>query len=203
MPPIRTRTRKSRPAMKIMRMIQKIPPTSLMKSTDSMLDTIIVAAITAPASMPISPSSLIHPVIETSDALTTDIRDQAVIAGALTRANHMLQSNRAENTKKAYTSKRNLWSAWCRTREFIDGETVTEGKFCLWLQEEVFANGSQAQRGRKGSMLSPQGVEGYIKPIITLYEIPIYALAESDPLTLSNQRIGIYTLTRQLHISNV
>jgi len=116
--------------------------------------------------------------------MMTDIRNQAAIAGALTRANHMLQSNRAPNTKKAYDPKRNLWSAWCRTRKFTDGETVTEGKLCLWLQEEVFINGSQAQGDRKGSMLSPQGVEGYIKPIIALFEIPIYALAESDPLIL-------------------
>ena len=134
-----------------------------------MLDTITVAALTAPG--PASPSSLVRHVIETSDVMTTDVRNQAAIAEALTKANHMLQSNRAENTKKAYNSKKKLWSTWCQTRNFADGETVTEGKLCLWLQEEVFVNGSQAQGGRKGSMLSPQGVEGYIKPMIALYEI--------------------------------
>ena len=51
---------------------------------------------------------------------------------------------------------------------------MTEGKLCLWLQEEVFVNGSQAQGDRKGSMLSPQGVEGYIKPIIALYEVSLF-----------------------------
>ncbi len=111
--------------------------------------------------------------VETSDVMTTDVRNQAAIAGALTKANHMLQSNRAENTKKAYTPKKKLWTMWCQTRSFIDGETVTEGKLCLWLQEEVFINGSRAQGDRKGSMLSSQGVEGYIKPVIDLYEVCI------------------------------
>jgi hypothetical protein len=193
MPPLRTRTRKSRPAIAMdsptARMIQKIPPTSLMEPMESMLDTITVAAITAP--VPAPPSLLIHPVnvIETSDAIATDVRNQAAIAGALTRANHMLQSNRAENTKKAYASKKNLWSAWCQARKFKDGETVTEGKLCLWLHEEVFVNGSQAQGDLKGSMLSPQGVEGYIKPIIALYEVPIYAPAESDSANPWNFRL--------------
>ena len=106
----------------------------------------------------------------------TDVRNQAAIAEALTKANHMLQSNRAENTKKAYTPKKKLWIMWCQAREFIDGDTVTEGKLCLWLQEEVFVNGSQAQGDRKGSMLSPQGVEGYIKPMIQLYEVSMHFL---------------------------
>ena len=94
-----------------------------------MLDTITVAALTAPA--PASPSSLVRHVIETSDVMTTDVRNQAAIAEALTKANHMLQSNRAENTKKAYNSKKKLWSTWCQARNFADGETVTEGKLCL------------------------------------------------------------------------
>ena len=42
--------------------------------------------------------------------MAIDVRNQAAIAEALTKANHMLQSNRAENTKKAYAPKKNLWS---------------------------------------------------------------------------------------------
>jgi hypothetical protein len=108
--------------------------------------------------------------------MMTDVRNQAAIAEALTKANHMLQSNRAENTKKAYTPKKKLWTMWCQARKFIDNDTVTEGKLCLWLQEEVFVNGSQAHGDRKGSMLSSQGVEGYIKPVIQLYYVSIHFL---------------------------
>ena len=123
----------------------------------------------------VSTSTLPHPAgtspfTETPE-MTMDIRNQAAIAEALTRANHALQSNRADNTKKAYGPKKKLWTSWCHRRAFTDGEAVTEGKLCLWLQEEVFKNGSQGHGERKGSMLSPQGVEGYIKPIIDLYEV--------------------------------
>ena len=129
------------------------PSLSLMNPTAPMLGTIAVAAMTAPA----APSSLVN--YDASD-VTTDVKNQAAIAEALTRANHMLQSNRAENTKKAYDAKKKLWITWFRARKFVDGETVTEGKLCLYLQEEVFVNGNQAQRGgRRGTILSPQGVE--------------------------------------------
>jgi hypothetical protein len=129
------------------------------------LDTITVAGITT------SPSSYVSlAAIETLNR-SADIRNQAAIAEALTKANHMLGSNRAENTKKAYAPKKNLWTTWCQSRDFSDGATVTEGKLCLWLQEEVLVNGSQARGGQNGSMLSRQGVEGYIKPIIDLYRV--------------------------------
>ena len=176
MPPLRTRMRKSRVATGSpnARMVEKTPSLS----SAPMLDTIAVRAATtpAPASAPapafppsFSPSP-VHHVIETSN-VATDVRNQAAIAEALTRANHMLQSNRAENTKKAYNPKKKLWSAWCQYRKFGDGETVTEGKLCLWLQEEVFVKGNQAQGNKKGAMLSPQGVEGYIKPVIELFRV--------------------------------
>src|SRR5437762_3238428 len=172
MPPLRARMNKSRPATDSPN-ARMNPSLSLVKSTKPMLDTIAVATITATAPTPVSASSssLVQHVIETSDIVMTDVRNQAAIAEALTKANHMLQSNRAENTKKSYTSKKKLWTMWCQTRSFVDGDTVTEGKLCLWLQEEVFVNGSQAQEDRKGSMLSPQGMQGYIKPIIALYEV--------------------------------
>ena len=50
---------------------------------------------------------------------------------------------------------------------------MTEGKLCLWLQEKVFVEESQARRDRKGAMLSSQGVEGYVKPVIDLYQVRI------------------------------
>jgi hypothetical protein len=59
---------------------------------------------------------------------------------------------------------------------FIDGDTVTEGKLILFLEEVVFANGSQARGKRKGAMLSPQGVEGYVKPVVDLYVVYIIDL---------------------------
>jgi hypothetical protein len=204
MPPLRARTRKSRSATSASRLTVKqtpsivhidsatgrygatVPaPASLSKSAQAapMLDAIAVAAVFAPVPVPVpasppalapSPSSSLVPHAVGTLDVTTDVRNQAAIAEALIMANHMLESNRAENTKKAYLPKKKLWTTWCRNRGFSDGETVTEGKLCLWLQEEVFVNGSQARGGRKGSMLSPQGVEGYIKPVIELYEVRLH-----------------------------
>jgi len=70
-------------------------------ATVPMLDTIAVATLTAPA--PGSAFSSAHAIDP-----STEVRNQAAIAEALTRANHMLQSNRAENTKKVYTPKKHL-----------------------------------------------------------------------------------------------
>ena len=125
MPSLRTRTRNPRPATSSLdaRPITRISSLSAAKSEASMLDMIAVAGPAAPAS--VFSSSLASHVIE------TNVRNQAAIAAALTRANHMLQSNRAENTKKAYILKKNLWSAWCQEREFDDGDTVTESKLCF------------------------------------------------------------------------
>ena len=167
MPPLRTRMRKSRVATTspYASMIKKIPSLS----SALMLNTIVVRTATT-----LSPSpslSLMLNVIETSTDLTTDIRNQTAITEALIRANHMLQSNRAANTKKAYNPKKKLWAAWCQRRKFADDETVTEEKLCLWLQKEVLINGNQGQGDQKGAMLSPQRVEGYIKPVIELYEV--------------------------------
>ena len=105
MPPLRTRTRNPRPTTRS----PYAPATtgmsslSVMKSAVPILDTIAVVAETAPVS---SPSRARH-IIDTLE-VATSVRNQAAIAEALIRANHMLQSNRAENTKKAYIPKKNL-----------------------------------------------------------------------------------------------
>jgi len=105
--------------------------------------------------------------------MAVEVRNQEAIAGAITRANFAMQDNRSTSTKASYLAKRKLWSIWCRLRGFADGETVTSGKLLLWLDEEVLKKGNQTTGKKKGQMLSPQGVEGYIKPIVDLYEVPL------------------------------
>ena len=68
-----------------------------------MLDAIAVASETAL----VSPSSPVRHVVDTSE-VTTSVRNHAGITEALIKANHMLQSNRAENTKKTYMPKKKL-----------------------------------------------------------------------------------------------
>jgi hypothetical protein len=136
------------------------------------LDTIAVAAITTSST---SSALTMHHAIETPEIMT-DIRNQMAITEALTKANHMLETNRAKNTRKAYAPKKKLWKAWCREQGFSDGDAVTEGKLVLFLQKVVFVNGSQARGKRKGAMLSPQGVEGYVKPVVDLYVVYVIDL---------------------------
>lgn len=129
-----------------------------------MLDTIAVAEKTA-----LLPQYVSLTAIETPEMMI-DIRNQAAIAEVLTMANHMLETNRAKNTRKAYDPKKRLWFDWCKAEKFADGTTVHEGKLLLWLNKVVFAHGNQG-RGQEGSMLTHEGVEGYIKPIIDLYQV--------------------------------
>jgi hypothetical protein len=72
------------------------------------LDTIAVAAITASSTS--SSALTMHHTIETPEIMT-DIRNQTAITAALTKANHMLETNRAKNTRKAYAPKKELWIA--------------------------------------------------------------------------------------------
>jgi hypothetical protein len=48
---------------------------------------------------------------------------------------------------------------------------VNEGKLILWLKEVILPRGSNVRGKGKGKMLSTSGLEGYIKPIIALWEV--------------------------------
>src|SRR5579864_1107272 len=102
-----------------------------------------------------------------------EARNQADIAGAVAKAHFISQNNRPMSTKVAYNSKQNLWRDWCMKRKFDDLDTVSAGKMILWLQETVIPNGAQYRGAKRGAMLTESGLEGYIKPIIALYEVHI------------------------------
>ena len=61
-------------------------------------------------------------------------------------------------------------------RDFPDKNTVTEGKLVLWLTKVIVPNGNRGVGPNKGSMLSTSGLDGYVKPIIALWEVPIVFL---------------------------
>lgn len=97
--------------------------------------------------------------------------NQADIASAISKAHFVSQNNRPKSTKVAYNSKQKAWKNWCMKREFDDLDTVSAGKVILWLQESIIPNGAQYKGVKHGAMLTESGLEGYIKPIIALYEV--------------------------------
>ena len=101
----------------------------------------------------------------------TEAQNQADIASARFRANYQRQNDRPYNTKVNYGLKHRAWKDWCGDRKFQDLDTVTDGKLLLWLQEIVIPRGNQSAGNKKGLMLSKSGLEGYVKPIIDLYEV--------------------------------
>lgn len=103
-----------------------------------------------------------------------EAQNQADIARARFLANYHRQNDRPRNTKINYGLKQRAWKEWCDGRQFTDLNTVTDGKLLLWLQEVVIPQGNQSSGDKKGSMLSKSGLEGYVKPIIDLYEVHIH-----------------------------
>src|SRR5436305_12463882 len=103
--------------------------------------------------------------------INREASNQADIASAISKAHFVSQNNRPKSTKVAYNSKQNAWKSWCMEREFDDLDTVSAGKIILWLQESIIPNGAQYKGAKRGAMLTESGLEGYIKPIIALYEV--------------------------------
>jgi hypothetical protein len=100
-----------------------------------------------------------------------EARNQADIASAVFKAHYISKNNRPKSTKFAYNSKQNIWKSWCTERGFEDLDTVSAGKLILWLQDNIIPNGVQHNGARRGAMLTESGLEGYVKPIIALYEV--------------------------------
>lgn len=103
-----------------------------------------------------------------------EAQNQADIAHAKVCANYHRQNDRPYNTKVNYNLKQRLWKEWCVIRKFKDLDTVTEGKLLLWLQTEIIPQGNRSSGNKKGFMLSKSGLEGYVKPIIDLYDVYIH-----------------------------
>ena len=97
--------------------------------------------------------------------------NQADIVSAISKAHSISQNNHPKSTKIMYNSKQKVWKNWCIGREFADLDTVSMGKLILWLQESIIPNGAQYKGAKRGAMLTESGLEGYIKPIIALYEV--------------------------------
>lgn len=99
-----------------------------------------------------------------------EAQNQADIVRARFLANYHRQNDRPLNTKINYGLKQRAWKEWCDSRQFTD----PDGKILLWLQEVVIPQGNQLSGDKNGSMLSKSGLEGYVKPIIDLYQVRIH-----------------------------
>jgi hypothetical protein len=116
-----------------------------------------------------------HPDWQTQE-IARGAQNQADIAAALHEARSVAEDRRPIHTKNQYHSKQKVWDAWCVERDFPDKNTVTEGKLVLWLTKVIVPNGNRGVGPNKGSMLSTSGLDGYVKPIIALWEVPIVFL---------------------------
>ena len=102
-----------------------------------------------------------------------NIQNARDLATANRSAEQMIRANRACSTRKSYDQKISLWKRWCMDRQFEDYDTVSESKLFLYLNTEVVPKGVQTKGKRYGTALSEQGLDGYIKPIVALYKVPI------------------------------
>lgn len=76
-----------------------------------------------------------------NDTATFAARQRALLAG---------HTSRPEATTRAYAGKQEEFRRWAtQTRKFDDGETVTEGKVLLFLEEEVIGRQVRSTRKRK------------------------------------------------------
>ena len=103
-----------------------------------------------------------------------EAKNQADIASVRYVVNYHRQNDWPHYTKSNYTLKQRAWKDWCIDRGFQDLDTVTDGKLLLWLQEIVIPQGNQSSGDKRGSMLSKSRVEGYVKPIVDLYEVCVH-----------------------------
>ncbi len=101
----------------------------------------------------------------------TEAQNQAVITSARFLANYHRQNDPPYNTKVNYGLKQRAWKEWCSHRRFQDLDTVTDGKLLLWIQDIVIPQGNRSSSHKNGSMLSKSGLEGYVIPIVDLYEV--------------------------------
>jgi len=104
-------------------------------------------------------------------AAEMETQNNADMARAMTAAQAQVQNNRAKTTRDQYNKKQEEWEAWCNKRKFQDKATVTPSKLVLWLQEEIIPMGNRSKGKMEGAILSVSGLEGYIKPVIALYEV--------------------------------
>ena len=93
------------------------------------------------------------------------------IASAISKTHFINQNNRLKSTKIVYNSKQKVWKNWYIGQEFANLDTVSAGKLILWLQESIIPNGAQYKGAKGGAMLTESDLEGYIKPIVALYEV--------------------------------
>jgi hypothetical protein len=128
-----------------------------------------------------------------------EAQNQADIASARFVANYHRQNDRPRNTAVNYRLKQRAWKEWCGSRQFQDLDTVTDGKLLLWLQEVIIPQGNQSSGNRNGSMLSKSGLEGYVKPIVDLYEVhaPFSSDLAANASCISNRYLKKET---QIHL---
>jgi len=100
-----------------------------------------------------------------------NLRNARDLAAATRSAELLIRLNRAASTRKSYDQKIEQWKQWCTRRHFEDHDTMTENKLFFYLNNEVIPKGVQTQGKRKGTALSEEGLDGYIKPVIALYKV--------------------------------
>jgi hypothetical protein len=87
-----------------------------------------------------------------------------------------IRAARPKNTNLAYKPKQKEFRKWCKTKQFRDGDTVTEEKLLLFIVNEV-ANRPLRRKGRKvdksvrrdETRLNWCSVRSYVAAVTDLY----------------------------------
>jgi len=86
-------------------------------------------------------------------------------------SNNYRDRDRAKSCRNQFRAKQKLWKDWCEEKGYPDHDRVSPGKLAVFLEQEVFPKGNRSKGKRNGLALSEQGIEGYIKPIVDLWEV--------------------------------
>jgi len=112
-------------------------------------------------------------------------------------SNNYRDRDRAKSCRNQFRAKQKLWKDWCEEKGYPDHDRVSPGKLAVFLEQEVFPKGNRSKGKRNGLALSEQGIEGYIKPIVDLWEVfsflfPSYfSLSRLKPVSVSSQILNI------------
>ena len=103
------------------------------------------------------------------------IRNNAELRANSKMVRSVIHSNRPKNTAASYDPKQREFRAFCRRKQYQDGDTVTEDKLLLFLVEEVSDRPLRGKSRKAAAEVSPnktrfawKSVRSYVSAITDL-----------------------------------
>lgn len=108
--------------------------------------------------------------IDRNDPFQQDIFNEHQLYTARLEGIRVSAGGTRESTRNAYNPKIKEFQDWCEQKKFADGAIVSENKLLLYLQEIIIPRGNTKKNAvEKTVPLSYNGLDGYVKAIISLY----------------------------------